>query len=259
MGALVSVISQTKAQSIVFNETFETSTTAGVPVGWTATDLDGDGNSWVADDEPGITDPMGFSGKVALCVEDTPNDLLGSPSINLPVGTLNLTYQIGSYTGNGAVPFNNHYAVYILPVATPYSAAAVPVLEESLSAGDTALNKTINLSSYAGQNVRIYFRFFDSGIRVLILDNVKVTQTVLGTSEADNNPQVGIYPNPATDYITIKSNSKLTNVEVYDAAGRKMIAPLNIDKIDVKSLQPGNYIMKVETSKGINTTKFIKK
>lgn len=258
LGALASIISQTKAQTTVFNETFETSTTT-FPTGWTTTDINGSGQSWMPDNEPTFTDPMGFSGKVALIIKDTPNDLLATPSIALPTGSLNLTYQIGSYTANGVVPFNCHYAVYVLPSATSYSAAATPVFEESLSAGDIAFTKTIDLTPYAGQNVRIYFRNFDTGLKALILDNVKITQGTLGTKETNNNNQVGIYPNPVTDIINLKSKSKINNVEVYDIAGRKVNVNLHDNQINVEDLQPGNYMITIETTEGKITEKFIKK
>jgi hypothetical protein len=86
-----------------------------------------------------------------------------------------------------------------------------------------------------------------------------VTQNILATSETAQDNNIGIYPNPASDHLTIKSKSKINGVEAYDMAGRKLDIKLNDNKIDVTSLQSGNYILKIATKEGIKTEKFIKK
>ena len=255
--ALVGTAIQINAQTTVFNETFDSITS--LPAGWEVQNINGNGSWWTLDDEPSITDPLGFSGKVVVSFEDSPNDVIGTTSINLPAGSLSLTYQIGTYTQGGALPYDSHYAVYVLPATAIYSVAETPIFEETIATGDVAMTKTINLSSYAGQNVRIYFRVFDTGTKALILDNIKVTQATLGTSEVSENAKVGISPNPATDFITVKSKSKINSIEVFDVVGRKMTTTFNDDKIDVRNLQSGSYILKIETKDGIKTEKFIKK
>lgn len=96
------------------------------------------------------------------------------------------------------------------------------------------------------------------------IDNYRVeasNNTVLGTKE-DNilkADQVSLYPNPVSDVLTIKSDLKIDKVEVYDMSGRKVDVEINDDKIDVRNLNSGSYIINTETKGGKVSKKFIKK
>lgn len=84
--------------------------------------------------------------------------------------------------------------------------------------------------------------------------------TVLGTKEAvaeDDN--ILVYPSPATDFITLQSKSQIAKVEIYDTAGRKMNTKLEHNKIDVRSLNPGVYVINMESHGTVFSKKFIKK
>lgn len=83
---------------------------------------------------------------------------------------------------------------------------------------------------------------------------------VLGTSDISSQEKsISVYPNPTTDFITIKSKSKVNEAQVFDSAGRKVNANLNNDKLDVRNLQAGSYIIKIEAKEGSFVEKFIKK
>lgn len=83
---------------------------------------------------------------------------------------------------------------------------------------------------------------------------------VLGVNDIEaKKKEISIYPNPAKDFITIKSDSKVNNIEIFDASGRKVQTILKDNKIDVRNLSSGNYIINVETKDGVSTEKFIKK
>lgn len=83
---------------------------------------------------------------------------------------------------------------------------------------------------------------------------------VLGINEIEKE-QVKIYPNPTTDFIFFKLNSKtkLETVEIYDLSG-KSVAQKNIseEKLDLRFLQQGIYILKFKNS-DIQPIKIIKK
>lgn len=95
------------------------------------------------------------------------------------------------------------------------------------------------------------------------IDNYQViasSNTVLATEEiVAKNDRISIYPNPTTDFVNIKSSKKVKNIEVFDISGRKMSAELNGDKVDVRNLQSGSYLINVETEGRNYTEKFIKK
>ncbi|WP_347216928.1 T9SS type A sorting domain-containing protein [Chryseobacterium sp.] len=82
----------------------------------------------------------------------------------------------------------------------------------------------------------------------------------LGTHEIFSNvKKTTISPNPTVDYLNVNSAEKIKSVEIFDMSGRKMNTNLNENRIDVKNLNPGSYIISIETKEGKTTEKFIKK
>ncbi len=94
------------------------------------------------------------------------------------------------------------------------------------------------------------------------LDTFNLTTTaVLGTDEVKNisSKQLTVYPNPTSDILNIKTDSKVNAVSVVDMSGRSIKVKLDGDKVDVSTLPVGTYLINVETKDGISTEKFIKK
>lgn len=95
------------------------------------------------------------------------------------------------------------------------------------------------------------------------VDNVNILYTnnaTLGTSDVIREAKipVSIYPNPVSDVLTVLSD-KTNNIEIFDMNGRKMNVNLDGNKVDVRNLNPGSYIISIETKEGKTTEKFIKK
>lgn len=96
-------------------------------------------------------------------------------------------------------------------------------------------------------------------------DNILVefsNASLLSTNDLSSNikaEKIELYPNPVSDYLNIKSNSKVENVSVYDFNGRKINVKMEGNKVDVSSLPSGNYLINIETKEGKTTEKFIKK
>ncbi|MCJ7932098.1 MAG: T9SS type A sorting domain-containing protein [Chryseobacterium sp.] len=93
----------------------------------------------------------------------------------------------------------------------------------------------------------------------LILDSVKITQSTLGTSETGRSSELGIYPNPVSDYVYVKSGSKMVKAEIFDWSGRKIKTASGDHKIDVRSRQPGTYLVRITTENTTYSQKIIKK
>ncbi|ALR30473.1 MULTISPECIES: T9SS-dependent choice-of-anchor J family protein [Chryseobacterium] len=260
-GALTAAIAGLNAQTTVFLEEFNTvdGSTMLAP-NWAWQDLNGNAGRWRSGDFTSATAAIGFSGNTAYCSGNNFDVLLASPAISIPAGASTLTYKVAlsSFFGSGSA--NSTYNVYVLPASSTFTSTLTPLFTETITTVDTISEKTIDLSSFAGQAVKIYFRHFNSGIKYLFMDDVKVTSSsVLATSETQNKAQTGIYPNPATDFISIKSKSEIISTEVYDATGRKVGSQLKSDKVDVRNLLPGSYILNINTKEGKTSSKFIKK
>ncbi len=92
---------------------------------------------------------------------------------------------------------------------------------------------------------------------------ISVVDTVFpqtGVKEVSNNINISVYPNPATDYITI-SNVQNATISIYNVVGAKvetLNAPANVVSINVADLPEGTYIVRVETENGVASSKFVK-
>jgi fibronectin type 3 domain-containing protein len=65
-----------------------------------------------------------------------------------------------------------------------------------------------------------------------------------------------IYPNPASNKITIDCNDKINNIEIVDVLG-KIIYQTKDTTIDVSAFAKGNYFVKVYTEKGVMARKVV--
>ncbi|MGI9652503.1 T9SS type A sorting domain-containing protein [Chryseobacterium sp. RLHN22] len=81
----------------------------------------------------------------------------------------------------------------------------------------------------------------------------------VNTVQANKRNAISIYPNPTTDVLNIKADSKINAVSIVDLTGRKVNVKLEGDKVDVRGLSAGTYLINIETKDGISTEKFIKK
>jgi hypothetical protein len=67
-----------------------------------------------------------------------------------------------------------------------------------------------------------------------------------------------IYPNPASEYLNIKTQTGDYNFNIYNSLGQRMNVTSIENKIYISSLSNGIYFIKIETETGSATKKFIK-
>lgn len=208
------------------------------------------------------TAATGMAGNVAVANSwynpaGTANDWLVSPQINIPAGAtgVNLTW---SATSLGAAAYLENYKVYISTTGNQVSNFTT-ILKTVTNEPSTGTYHTVNLNSYVGQNVYVAFRDDSNDEYIMLLDNIKITSTnTLATTDLKKK-QTFFSPNPTSDFLNIKADSKITAVSVADVTGKKVNVKLDGDKVDVRNLSTGTYIISIETKDGISTEKFIKK
>ncbi|HEY4784470.1 MAG TPA: T9SS type A sorting domain-containing protein, partial [Bacteroidales bacterium] len=96
-------------------------------------------------------------------------------------------------------------------------------------------------------------------------DPVSQTITVTSTTKVPQlaDGELAIYPNPVSDQMTISLEKMLTNasVSVYSLTGQ-LVSSVQIEStrtdIDVSSLKPGIYIVKIMSSEGISVKQIVK-
>lgn len=67
------------------------------------------------------------------------------------------------------------------------------------------------------------------------------------TMQSTDTPNIKIYPNPATDYIELSENSKVTRIVVFNLVGREMkrFNAFNGQKYYVGDLDRGLYLVQL--------------
>lgn len=74
------------------------------------------------------------------------------------------------------------------------------------------------------------------------------------------NEVVSMYPNPAENYLTIRSKSPITRVQVYSLLGDLVLnVRTNFLRIDLSNLNSGIYMIKIHSNQFFVTKKLIKK
>ena len=84
--------------------------------------------------------------------------------------------------------------------------------------------------------------------------------TSINKIESNNDPLL-VYPNPAEEKVFITAeNGTILSVQLMDMTG-KIIQHIPVEKqvqmLNVENLKPNIYLLKVETEKGMSTTKLI--
>lgn len=115
----------------------------------------------------------------------------------------------------------------------------------------------IDLSEYNGEEYfQFAFNYTGTDGAAAYLDEILVDMET-GIQNHNDSSRITIFPNPAMNYINIQSLDQLTSLKVYNTNGQliKSIKELNnyFYQLNVKDIQNGHYIMKIETINSIST------
>ncbi|HFS66753.1 MAG TPA: T9SS type A sorting domain-containing protein, partial [Flavobacteriia bacterium] len=127
---------------------------------------------------------------------------------------------------------------------------------------------TINLNDYIGENIKFRFHLVSDSYTTadgFYFDELTV-QKLQNTSASINentNEAILIYPNPSSDYVTIKCNlEEKFSIFLTDISGKHIINKKEfIDNkvLNIKNLNKGIYFITITTKNNIKTFKLIKK
>jgi hypothetical protein len=198
-----------------------------------------------------------YGGPVTLSVS-APNDYASWPLglIPLPVelvqfeGIYNKDTRKNDLIWRTSSEINNHY------FTVEYSSDALDwkFLSNIDGAGNSNVLQTYLLSHSSPYQVTYY----------------RLSQTDMNGSSTFFSPitvmrpsggSVQVYPNPAFDVLHISSMEVIHSYAIYDATGRvvmQMENAVQLDPIDIGSLQPGLYYCSLEINGSISNIKFIK-
>lgn len=135
--------------------------------------------------------------------------------------------------------------------ATPASGYLPPLGSETVDVGYDATDLVPGIYN-------AFIRFLSNDPATPVLD-VPVELTVAGVGiEEIGNTSVMVYPNPATDFITIKSDHAVSGVQITDFGGKVLYRGTGTT-LDIRNLNSGIYFVRTITENGISNSKFVKK
>jgi len=89
-------------------------------------------------------------------------------------------------------------------------------------------------------------------------DTITINWPATGINTLDGNT-ISIYPNPAKELVNIESTSTIKSVELMNFIGQNVYSNKFVDnkkmQVNVSTLAPGVYFVKITTDQGIRTTK----
>ena len=123
-------------------------------------------------------------------------------------------------------------------------------------------NQLVHTSALGSKVVRandLNFEFDNDGSG-FIVDNIIIKDMDQMAVSDVSKSHISVYPNPASEFLNIRTDDKIKSVKIYDAAGNLVKVENNhLSIINIASLPKGNYMVTIETDKGSETKKIIKK
>ena len=130
---------------------------------------------------------------------------------------------------------------------------------------------TVVITNYAYFDTSNVLQFRNSlivaNIPLLMINNQTIDQSedfyspVLSAVANELNNEFAVYPNPANDFLILKSNNNLQikEISIADLNGRIVLKQTaSLDKININQLEKGVYLLTVNSDKGIVTKKIVK-
>ncbi len=239
------------AQTIIFSEDFQN----GFPAGWQRLDLDMQTpasqvseytEAWIIKENPEIPGDSVASSTSYYEPAGTADKWLITPFVTLGAFGNFLSWNAGSHDPS----YPDSYRVLIstgdsLPGS--FTDTLLTVYDESASW--TMHNVNLSEAGYDGQSIFIAFvNITDDGFK-LYIDDVQVA--IEDPAGIDELPlvSVGVFPNPAQDFLTIESEETVVSYAVRDLSGRLVLQGTS-NKIEVSQLESGHYLVEGTLSNG---------
>ena len=155
---------------------------------------------------------------------------------------------------------NDNYGLERFQIAvgnsTDYSEFTIISDGDFIEAPTEWTNYEFDLSAYEGQNIRIAIHYVGNDSFVLQTDAFKVEGT-LGLAENEIS-DFEYYYNPFNYILNMTSSEKLSNIQIFNMLGQKIIEEdINSynHQINLVDLSTSIYFIKVESNDGVNTFK----
>ena len=119
------------------------------------------------------------------------------------------------------------------------------VMRDGIAIDEITSTSYTDIEVASGWHSYCIFAKYDDCISVPVCDNILVSTTNI--YEDQNN--ILIYPNPASDIITVVGKN-ISEIKIYNCIGQLMLIQQNVNEINVSKLENGIYILNIETMDG---------
>ncbi|WP_035694915.1 T9SS-dependent choice-of-anchor J family protein [Flavobacterium soli] len=138
---------------------------------------------------------------------------------------------------------------------------AVFTLKETVTVTGDWIQTIVDFANYTGTDTYIGLRLNggESPFVSMFIDNV-IWSSDLGNDVFDNS-KFSYFPNPVKNILNLSYDQNITNLEVYNVLGQKIISKkmdTNQPQVDLSELASGTYIVKVVATNATKVVKIIK-
>jgi hypothetical protein len=262
LSSLLLAASSATAQITVLDQEFQ----HGIPASWTTIKADTcveheqqflGQNAWIAVPDPGNpTDTV--AGATSYFYSNTrANRWLISPPVTIGTYGNLLKWKARSFDPS----YPDTYQV-LISVTDTQPSSFIDTLSRVEFEWEEWTQHEVNMSELGytnGQTIHVAFVLETTGGFNLFLDSVQIRKDdPLAVQEQSLQPDVTIYPNPASERIQF-SASNLKNVAIYNTAGTLIYSQENADPVTITGFEQGIYLVRMTTANGQVITKRVQK
>ena len=179
-------------------------------------------------------------------VEEPKHDWLMTPLISIPENENAMMYYWLWY--HSEMSYVNRFYIMIYDNETDMWEQAYLLANEFNSPYHYTEEYKLDLNPWVGKDIKI--AFVKNGTYQMAMDDIRVLSS--GTDNVDDvvlSSEVEIYPNPANDFVTIKTHNNIGDlITISDISGRTLITEevtAGDIQINIADLTKGLYIIKV--------------
>jgi len=121
--------------------------------------------------------------------------------------------------------------------------------------------ETFDLSAYDGQTVYVAIQCVSQDAFIFMIDDVSI-DFIVGVPDVAQDAEISIYPNPVTDHLSITSDVEMTQIDIFNQLGQKVVGQVVKDtnySMNTAGLHAGVYFVKITTDQGVTTKKIMVK
>lgn len=231
---------------------------------WTTIDADGDGYDWH------LNRNWGNTANPYSVVSQSRDEILELPLTpdNYLVSPWKLTYGLITFKAcaqDAAYP-EEHFGVAISTTGNTDAADFTTIWETTMTAKSqgTWYDFAIDLSEYEGQEIWVALRHFNSSDQfMIVVDDITLYREWDNVEDHENYASTfTIYPNPATNRVSVTCNDTVEHYELYSIIGtlvRRQNVGTKSFSIDVHDLPAGAYLINLHTKNTVQAQRFLKK